>query len=99
MNLWTITENYLTHQEQQDKCIHLLKTAEKMAAEGHYAGAEAKSRAYSVLEAATALHETCDTRTALLNQAILFFRLAQAVSEWWNLWTVIYACRVNILLR
>ena len=46
---------------------------------GHYAGAEAKARAYSVLEAATALHETCDTRTALLQQAALFFKLAQGV--------------------
>ncbi|KAK8383211.1 hypothetical protein O3P69_011607 [Scylla paramamosain] len=63
--------------EQQDKCIHLLKTAEDMASGGHYAGLEARSRAYSVLEAATALHETCDTRTALLQQAILFFKLAQ----------------------
>ncbi|KAK3875075.1 hypothetical protein Pcinc_020036 [Petrolisthes cinctipes] len=72
------TKREMAAKEQQDKCIHLLKTAEKMAFEGHYAGAEAKSRAYSVLEAATALHETCDTRTALLNQAILFFRLAQA---------------------
>ncbi|KAK8746901.1 hypothetical protein OTU49_016887 [Cherax quadricarinatus] len=63
--------------EQQDRCIRLLKTAENMASGGHYAGVEARSRAYSVLEAATALHETCDTRTALLQQAILFFRLAQ----------------------
>ena len=66
-------------QEQQDKCIRLLKTAEDMASGGHYAGLEARSRAYSVLEAATALHETCDTRTALLQQAILFFKLAQTV--------------------
>nr|XP_027227569.1 titin-like isoform X2 [Penaeus vannamei] len=63
--------------EQQDKCIRLLKTAERMASGGHYAGLEARSRAYSVLEAATALHETCDTRTALLQQSILFFKLAQ----------------------
>ncbi|XP_042205940.1 titin-like isoform X2 [Homarus americanus] len=63
--------------EQQDRCIRLLKTAETMASKGHYAGLEARSRAYSVLEAATALHETCDTRTALLQQAILFFKLAQ----------------------
>ncbi|CAL4066271.1 unnamed protein product, partial [Meganyctiphanes norvegica] len=62
--------------EQQDKCIHLLKTAEGMCNSGHYAGVEARGRAYSVLEAATALHETCDTRTALLQQSMLFFKLA-----------------------
>ncbi|XP_066957162.1 uncharacterized protein [Macrobrachium rosenbergii] len=66
-----------TAKEIQDKCIMHLKKAEKMASSGHYAGLEARSRAYSVLEAATALHETCDTRKALLNQSILFFKLAQ----------------------
>ena len=52
-----------------------------MVETGHYAGSEARARAYSVLEAATALHETCDTRTALLQQSALFFRLANAVRE------------------
>ncbi|XP_068215232.1 uncharacterized protein [Palaemon carinicauda] len=66
-----------TAKEIQDKCVMHLKKAEKMASSGHYAGLEARSRAYSVLEAATALHETCDTRKALLNQSILFFKLAQ----------------------
>ncbi|KAG0730306.1 Muscle M-line assembly protein unc-89 [Chionoecetes opilio] len=80
-NAEILLHEHLKREEQakelQDKCIHLLKTAEDMASKGHYAGLEARSRAYSVLEAATALHETCDTRTALLNQAILFFKLAQ----------------------
>lgn len=79
-SLFHIRHSVLSSQEQQDRCIHLLKTAENMASRGHYAGLEARSRAYSVLEAATALHETCDTRSALLQQAILFFKLAQTVS-------------------
>lgn len=67
-------------QAQQDQCVRHVRTAEQMVASGHYAGAEARARAYSVLEAATALHETCDTRTALLEQSALFFRLASTVS-------------------
>ena len=66
-------------QIQQDTCVRHVKSAEKMVEGGHYAGAEARARAYSVLEAATALHETCDTRTALLQQAALFFKLANTV--------------------
>ncbi|KAF2360881.1 Immunoglobulin I-set [Trinorchestia longiramus] len=61
----------------RDVCIRHVSTAEQMVTTGHYAGVEARARAYNVLEAATALHETCDTRGALLRQAVLFFKLAQ----------------------
>lgn len=68
-------------QRLQDVCLHQVRTAEQMVSSGHYAGVEARARCYNVLEAATALHETCDTRTVLLSQAVLFFKLAQTVRD------------------
>ena len=64
-----------------EACLRHTGKAEAMVRSGHYGGGEVRGRAYSVLEAATALHDTTETGVALLGQAGAFYRLASTVGH------------------
>ena len=64
----------------QEQALKIVKATEDFASEGHFAGPEAISQAYQLLEtAATYLHHI-DHRESTLCRSIDFFNNAQSVS-------------------